>query len=78
MLSVHAPCETPAGHFPDCVVVESRASADPANPGRVLVNEVTFAAGVGIVRVRTELSEAQRTVPTAELVLTAFQVLPIR
>lgn len=78
VLSAHAPCEAPAGRFPDCVVVESRATADPANPARVLVNQVTFAAGVGIVRVRTELAEGQRTVPTAELVLTAFQVVPLR
>jgi len=78
VLTVHEPCETPAGRFPDCVAVESRATADPANPGRVLVNRVTFAAAVGIVRVRTELAEGQRTVPTAELVLTAFQVVPLR
>ncbi len=78
VLSAHEACETPAGRFPDCVVVESRATADPTHPGRVLVNRVTFAAGVGIVRVRTELVEGQRTVPTAELVLTAFQVLPLR
>ena len=74
IVSVHAACEAPAGKFPDCVDVESRTTADPANPSRVLVNRVTFAAGVGIVRVRTELEEGQRTAPTAELRLSAFQV----
>ena len=72
--SVHEPCEAPAGKFKDCVEVESRTIADPANPGRSLVNRVTFAAGVGIVRVRTALEEAQRSAPTAELRLTSFEV----
>jgi hypothetical protein len=78
VLSVHAPCEAPAGRFPDCVVVESRATADPSNPARVLVNRITFAAGVGIVRVQTALSEGQRSIPTAELLLTSFEVVTVR
>lgn len=78
VLSVHAPCEAPAGRFPDCVVVESRATADPSNPARVLVNRITFAAGVGIVRVNTELSEGQRSIPSAELLLTSFEVVTVR
>lgn len=78
VLSVHAPCEVPAGRFPDCVVVESRATADPSNPARVLVNRITFAAGVGIVRVQTALSEGQRSIPTAELLLTSFEVVTVR
>ena len=77
VISVQAPCEAPAGRFTDCAEVESRTSADPANPARILVNRVTFAAGVGIVRVRTELEEGQRTAPTAELRLTAFEVAPV-
>jgi hypothetical protein len=74
VVSVREPCESPAGKFKDCVEVESRTVADPKNPGRLLVNRVTFAAGVGIVRVRTALEEAQRTAPTAELQLTSFEV----
>ena len=76
--AVHAPCEAPAGKFPDCVEVESRTLADPKTPGRLLVNRVTFAAGVGIVRVRTALEEGTRSAPTAELLLTAYQVAPGR
>jgi hypothetical protein len=76
VLSVHAPCEAPAGKFPDCVEVESRTLADPKTPGRLLVNRVTFAAGVGIVRVRTALEEGTKSAPTAELLLTAYQVAP--
>jgi len=74
ILSVRSPCEVPAGKFPDCVEVESRTLADPRTPGRLLVNRVTFAAGVGIVRVRTALEEGAKTAPTAELVLTSFEV----
>lgn len=78
VLSVQTPCEAPAGRFADCAEVESRTAADPANAARILVNRVTFAAGVGIVRVRTELEEGQRSAPTAELRLTAFEVAPVR
>jgi len=74
VVSVREPCEAPAGKFKDCVEVESRTIADPTHPGRFLVNRVTFAAGVGIIRVRTALEEAERTAPTAELQLTAFDV----
>ncbi len=78
VLSVRAPCQAPVGRFEDCVEVESRTVADPATPGRLLVNRVTFAAGVGIVQVRTALEEGTRSVPTAELRLTAFEVAPLR
>jgi hypothetical protein len=78
IVSVHAPCEAPAGKFPDCLEVESRTLADPKTPGRLLVNRVTFAAGVGIVRVRTVLEEGTKSAPTAELLLSAFQVAPAR
>ena len=74
ILSVRSPCEVPAGKFPDCVEVESRTIVDPSKPGRLLVNRVTFAAGVGIVRVRTALEEGAKSAPTAELVLTSFEV----
>jgi hypothetical protein len=58
--------------------VESRTLADPKTPGRLLVNRITFAGGVGIVRVRTALEEGTRSAPTAELLLRAFQVAPAR
>jgi hypothetical protein len=78
VLSVRSPCEAPAGRFTDCVEVESRTLADPSTPGRLLVNRVTFAAGVGIVQVRTALEEGTRSAPTAQLRLTAFEVAPLR
>jgi hypothetical protein len=73
VLSAGVPCKVPAGSFPDCIEVESRNRADPT---RTLVNTITFAAGVGIVRVRTELDEGGRLQPTAELRLTAYRVAP--
>ncbi|HVP60201.1 MAG TPA: hypothetical protein VMT11_06565 [Myxococcaceae bacterium] len=78
VLSVRTPCQVPAGRFTDCVEVESRTLADPATPARLLVNRVTFAAGVGIVQVRTALEEGTRSAPTAELLLTAFEVAAAR
>ena len=78
IVSVRAPCEAPAGKFSDCLEVESRTLADPKTPGRLLVNRVTFAAGVGIVRVRTALEEGTKSAPQAELLLSAFQVAPAR
>jgi hypothetical protein len=83
ILSVRSPCEVPAGKFPDCIEVESRTLVDPKTPARLLVNRVTFAAGVGIVRVRTALEEGTKSAPTAELLLTSFEVatpppLPLR
>ncbi len=83
ILSVRTPCEVPAGKFPDCVEVESRTLVDPRTPARQLVNRVTFAAGVGIVRVRTALEEGTKSAQTAELLLTSFEVakpppLPLR
>jgi hypothetical protein len=78
VISVHVPCEAPAGRFPDCIVVESRTLADPRTPGRLLVNRVTFAAGVGIVQVKTALEEGSKSAPQAELRLTSFEVAPVR
>ena len=83
ILSVRTPCEVPAGKFPDCIEVESRTLVDPKTPARLLVNRVTFAAGVGIVRVRTALEEGTKSAPTAALLLTSFEAaapppLPLR
>lgn len=73
--SVGQPCSVPAGHFPDCVEVESRIwpKVDVE-----LVNRITFAAGVGIVQIRTSLLRNGVETPQTELLLTAYQVAPIR
>jgi hypothetical protein len=73
VLSLGSPCQAPAGRFPDCAQVESRTRVDPE---RTLVNRVTFAAGVGIVQVRTELEQGTQRKRQAELDLTAYEVVP--
>ena len=73
--SVGTPCAAPAGKFPDCVEVESRVS--PAD-GVQLLNHLTFAAGVGIVRIRTTLVRNGVETPQTELLLTAYEVAPER
>ncbi len=73
IISTGASCEGPAGKFQDCVIVESRNRADQT---RVLVNEVTFAPGVGIVRLSTTLEDGARRVPQSSLTLKRFQAVP--
>ena len=65
------PCEVPAGSFAHCVRVESRNRTAQAT----LVNELTFAPHVGIVRIETyaELAGGQR-IPQVKLELTRFSV----
>jgi hypothetical protein len=75
ILSVGNSCSAPAGTFPDCVEVESRVATAR---GDELVDRITFAAGVGMVRIRTTLLRGGVETPQTELLLTAFEVAPIR
>ncbi len=68
ILSAGHPCAVVAGKFADCVVVESRVRAAQGN----LVNEMTFARGVGLVKVATELESGGKQTPQVSLELTAF------
>lgn len=70
ILSAQQPCQVVAGKFSDCVVVESRVRAAQGN----LINEMTFARGVGLVKVATELEVNGKQVPQVTLELTAFQL----
>jgi hypothetical protein len=73
--SVGQPCSAPAGHFTDCVEVESRIHP---KPDVELVNHITFAAGVGMVRIRTTAVRNGVETPQTELLLTAYEVAPVR
>jgi len=73
--SVDKPCAVPAGSFVDCIEVESRIS--PAE-GAQLVDRITFAAGVGMVQIRTALVRNGVETPQTELVLTSYEVAPPR
>ena len=64
-------CEAPAGKFTNCVVVESRNKGDGE---KVLVNTLTFAPKVGLLRVATALEADGRRIPQAKLELVSFQV----
>jgi hypothetical protein len=70
IVGVDQPCEAPAGHWAHCVVVESRSRVDD---GRALLNEMTFAPGVGIVRLSTTLEQGGQRVPQALLLLNTFR-----
>jgi hypothetical protein len=64
-------CDAPAGSYQNCVVVESRNKGDGE---KVLINTLTFAPKVGLVRVATVLEVDGKRIPQAKLELTRFQV----
>jgi hypothetical protein len=72
ILQSGVPCEAPAGSFAHCVRVEARNRVDAAT---TLVNALTFAEGVGLVRVEVsaEKSNGER-MPQTWLELASFQL----
>ena len=64
-------CQTPAGTFPRCVQVEGRNRVDAK---ATLVNTMTFAPGVGMVRVDMAVETDGQRVPQTSLELTAWQL----
>lgn len=72
VLQAGAPCETRAGRFADCVRVEGR---NRVNPETTLVNALTFAAGVGLVRVEVTAEARGRKIPQTRLELTAYRLV---
>jgi hypothetical protein len=70
ILAADQPCEAPAGAWKGCVIVESRNKVEE---GKVLVNEMTFAPGVGIVRLSTVLEANGQKIPQSTLALSRFQ-----
>ncbi|RKH59203.1 hypothetical protein [Corallococcus llansteffanensis] len=73
LVQVGFACQVPAGSFPNCVSVEGRNRVDAQT---TLVNTMTFAAGVGLVRVDVATEHAGKRVPQTELELTKFKVAP--
>ena len=67
-------CEVPAGTFQRCVRVESKNRIDS---DRTLVNEMTFAPGVGIVNLSLYLEDKGRRIPQGSLALKSFTVKPM-
>ncbi len=64
-------CQVPAGRFPVCVRVEGRNRVDAKT---TLVNELTFAHGVGLVHIKTAAETAERTIPQTDIVLASYQL----
>lgn len=71
IVKVGHPCEAPAGKFEGCVTVESTNKADPR---RSLVNAMTFAPGVGIVRIQVTLVDGKKQIPQATMALKKFEL----
>jgi hypothetical protein len=62
---------TPAGKFDGCVRVRARNRASPTTE---LVNELTFAPGVGVVRIETAVVVAGKVTPQVRAVLERYRV----
>lgn len=73
VLGAGASCEVPAGRFEQCVVIEAR---NRVNPKTTLVNELTFAPRVGLVRVVVVAETDGRRIPQTEHLLRAFELQP--
>lgn len=71
IVSANVSCDSPAGHFEGCVVVES---TNRVGEGKALVNELTFAPKVGLIRVSTLLLDDGKKLPQSTLELTKYQV----
>lgn len=69
ILAANQPCDAPGGQWEGCVIVESR---NRVQEGVVLVNEMTFAPGVGIVRLSTVLESNGKQIPQSTLALVKF------
>ncbi len=68
------PCEVPAGRFESCVGVEGRNRVDDQT---TLVNQLTLARGVGIVRIETAAEVRGERIPQSQLLLTRFELRPM-
>ncbi|MFB1479028.1 hypothetical protein [Corallococcus sp. RDP092CA] len=73
LVQVGFACQVPAGSFPNCVSVEGRNKVDAQT---TLVNTMTFAAGVGLVRVDVAMEHGGKRVPQTELELISFKASP--
>lgn len=62
---------TPAGSFDDCILVRGTNRIDQR---REMLNEWTFAPGVGIVRMATMVRDGDKELPQARVELTALKL----
>ncbi len=71
IIAVDQPCDAPAGRWTGCVVVQGESRVEE---GKTLVNEMTFAPGVGLVQVATVLDNHGNHVPQSTLRLLSYTV----
>jgi hypothetical protein len=72
ILQAGVPCQAPAGSFEHCVRVEARNRVDAAT---TLVNALTFAEGVGLVRVEVSAEKANgERLPQTWLELASYKL----
>jgi len=72
ILQAGVPCEAPAGAFAHCVRVEARNRVDAST---TLINALTFAEGVGLVRIEVSAEKANgERLPQTWLELASFKV----
>lgn len=71
ILHAGSPCQVPAGKFEGCVKVEGRARVDAKT---TLINELTFAPRVGMVRVETFAETAGKRIPQTVLSLQSYSL----
>jgi hypothetical protein len=71
VLDAGVSCESPAGRFTDCVRVEGR---NRVNAETTLINEMTFAPGVGLVDIETVAEVKGKRIPQASLRLASFEI----
>jgi hypothetical protein len=71
ILEAGTSCEAPAGKFEDCVRVESRNRVDEKT---TLVNDVTFAPKVGMVRIEVAAEVGGQHIPQTRLLLKSYRL----
>lgn len=71
VLQAGVACQSAAGAFSDCVVVEAR---NRVREGSTLINEMTFAPRVGLVSMNVVLEEQGKRIPQTRRELTAYEI----
>lgn len=73
IIDVGSTVNVPAGTFRDTLTTLAKQRIDAQ---RTLVNETTYAPGVGIVRISTRLLEGEKEIPQIEIALREYQLAP--
>lgn len=72
ILDVGFRCQVPAGTFDDCVRVEARSRIDAQQS---MVNLITFAPGVGMVKFEFVLDAGGKRIPQGRMALRSYELV---